>query len=353
MIGAIEAREKYGATGKGVVIGVVDTGIDYRHPDLGGGFGPGFKVIGGYDCVDNDRDPLDENGHGTHVAGIIAANGKIKGVAPEASLMAFRVLNADGEGTYSAILAGLEKACDPDGNPATEDAVPILNLSLGGLGHEDDILCRAVDTLVSLGISCVVAAGNEGPDKQTIGSPGSSRRAITVGALHRDGRTLAAFSSRGPTTGHGMPKPDLCAPGTAIVSTVPAGGYAGFSGTSMAAPHAAGALALLMSLLPPEERYYSWQWKNYLLSAVRPSSPGAPAPEFGEIYARGKGALYLPAILPLKEQALFYQNDCPVANLGRFRPWDQEYQMIVELVIENKGDARLTAEVALRHNLPP
>ncbi|MDY6862697.1 MAG: S8 family serine peptidase, partial [Thermodesulfobacteriota bacterium] len=77
----------YNATGKGITVAVVDTGIDYRHPDLGGGFGPENKVIGGYDFVNNDRNPMDDHGHGTHVAGIIAADGKLKGVAPDAKLL--------------------------------------------------------------------------------------------------------------------------------------------------------------------------------------------------------------------------------------------------------------------------
>jgi subtilisin family serine protease len=76
-------------TGKGVLVAVIDTGIDYMHPDLGGGFGPGYKVVGGFDFANNDSDPMDDNGHGTLVAGIIAANGNLKGVAPDANLLAY------------------------------------------------------------------------------------------------------------------------------------------------------------------------------------------------------------------------------------------------------------------------
>src|SRR5690606_39309916 len=85
-----------GSTGAGVTVAVLDTGIDYTHPDLGGGFGPGHKVVGGYDVVNDDPDPMDDHGHGTHVAGIVAAGGQLRGVAPAATLPAYKVLASSG-----------------------------------------------------------------------------------------------------------------------------------------------------------------------------------------------------------------------------------------------------------------
>lgn len=245
LIGAPQMWNDYGATGQGIRVAILDTGIDYTHPDLGHGFGPGQKVIGGYDFVNNDADPMDDHGHGTHVAGIVAANGTLKGVAPGAQLLAYKVLGADATGLTSGILAALERAADPDQNPLTDDKVHVVNMSLGGPGDADDPLSQAVDTAVDAGIVCVVAAGNRGSGYNTIDSPGCARKAITVGATD-DFDQIAQFSSRGPGQPDLAIKPDLTAPGVAINSTKGGGGYESMDGTSMATPHVAGAVALLL-----------------------------------------------------------------------------------------------------------
>ena len=103
-----------GSQGDSVIVGEIDTGIDYADSALGGGFGPGYKVIGGYNFIDSTGNPMDDNGHGTHVAGIIAANGAgLQGVAPHAKLMAFKVLDQNGSGTEDEVIAGIERAVDP------------------------------------------------------------------------------------------------------------------------------------------------------------------------------------------------------------------------------------------------
>lgn len=253
---AMQDASGQAVTGRGVRVAIIDTGIDYTHPDLGGGFGPGYKVAGGYDFVNNDFDPRDDNGHGTHVAGIVAANGRLKGVAPDARLVAYKVLGADGGGKSSDIIAAIERAANPDGNPATDDAVDVINLSLGGPGDADGPDSQAVDAAVALGVVVVAAAGNSGPAYQTVGAPGVARQALTVGASDKHDE-LAAFSSRGPLPGSWAIKPDVLAPGVAITSTVPVtgplghpGGYENLSGTSMATPHVAGSAALLEQLHP-------------------------------------------------------------------------------------------------------
>jgi subtilisin family serine protease len=166
-------------TGHGMVVAIVDTGVDYMHPDLGGGFGEGFKVVGGYDFVDQDADPMDENGHGTHVAGIVAANGTVKGVAPDAQITAYRVLDEWGSGYLSDVVAGLEAAVSPT-NP---HRAQVVNLSLGGPGDGlTDPVSVAAQNAVAAGVVVVAAAGNDGPAAQTVGSPGAAPGVLTVGA---------------------------------------------------------------------------------------------------------------------------------------------------------------------------
>lgn len=236
--------DNLGAQGDSVKIGIIDTGIDYLHPDLTANY-----IAGGYDFVNGDDDPMDDNGHGTHVAGIAAANGTLKGVAPHAKLMAFKVLNAWGAGYSSWIIAGIEKAVDPDGNPETDDGVDIINISLGGPGTSDDPMSQAVDNAVEAGVICAVASGNSGLQGNfSIGSPGCALKAITVGASDKSD-VMGSFSSRGPTFGYEI-KPEVTAPGVNINSCFLGGGYAIYSGTSTATPHVAGAVALLKQLHP-------------------------------------------------------------------------------------------------------
>ncbi|SDW98076.1 minor extracellular serine protease Vpr [Marininema mesophilum] len=370
LVGAPDVWKKKDANGspvdgKGIRVAVVDTGVDFTHPDLKG------KVVGGYDYVNNDKDPQDENGHGTHVAGTVAANGKVKGVAPGASILAYRVLDEGGYGTLEDILAGIEGA--------VKGKADIMNLSLGGpTNSPEDPLAIAMDVAATKGTIPVVANGNSGEDgKWSVGTPATSREAISVGAsskaldepdlkfagdrkvanmimvegspkfpsgklqlvnvgngnasdykgknvkgkvavaklgrgevrlkstiakdkgatgliVYKDEggdkylpskgsyaptaevpketsdwfikkvkagktattvtntkqETMADFSSKGPVAGSWAIKPDVTAPGVNITSTVPQGKYESYSGTSMAAPHVAGAAALIKQAHP-------------------------------------------------------------------------------------------------------
>jgi len=174
-IGA-EFPKQLGFTGDGIKIGIIDTGINIEHPDF---FNPDetSRFLKGYDFVDNDSIPLDTNGHGTQVAGIIGADGQLKGIAPGAEIFSYRV-SSDGESVPSDLII---KAI----NQAVEDQVDIINISLGvNMTHYkiDD----AVNNAINQGVVVVAAAGNSGPEKSTIGSPAKNPNAITVGATYNN-----------------------------------------------------------------------------------------------------------------------------------------------------------------------
>ncbi len=254
--------------GKGIRIAIIDTGVDYKHPDLGGCLGPDCKVFGGYDFVNKDNDPMDDMGHGTHVADISAGNGTPKGVAPDATIYAYKVLDKNGRGTTDNILAGIERTIDPNQDGNLSEHLDVANMSLGGSGDPDDLMSQAVDNAVKAGVVFVVAAGNAGPSASTVLSPGTARNAITVAATDKHD-VMASFSSRGPvvwtrndgTTGY-LDKPDVAAPGVDIcaarLDTFSGGNtncnndsnHIAISGTSMATPHVAGEVALLLQIHP-------------------------------------------------------------------------------------------------------
>jgi len=174
-IGA-EFPKQLGFTGNGIKIAVIDTGINLNHPDF---FNQDeiSRFLKGYDFVDNDTIPQDTNGHGTQVAGIIAADGQLKGISPMVEIFSYRV-SSDGESVPSNLII---KAI----NQAIEDEVDIINISLGvNMTHSE--IDNAVNNAVNHGIVVVAAAGNSGPDKSTIGSPARNLNAITVGATYNN-----------------------------------------------------------------------------------------------------------------------------------------------------------------------
>lgn len=267
---------KQGITGKGVIIAVLDTGCDNSHLDLQG------QIIGGRNFTTDDQgNPsiyADYHGHGTHVAGTIAAkknNKGVIGVAPDAKLLILKVLNARGQGTYEGIIQAIDYAIS--------QKVNIISMSLGG---KDDVpaLRSIIQKAVEENITVVCAAANNGDGRSETSEyayPGYYPEVISVGAMDFR-KNVATFSNSNNQV-------DLLAPGVNILSTVPNGKYATLSGTSMATPHVAGALALV----------YEWGQKAF----------GRPLTEL-ELYAQlikrtvsmgkpkvmeGNGMLYLTA----------------------------------------------------------
>ncbi len=447
-------------TGKGIKVAVIDTGIDYSHPDLKANY------KGGYDVIDYDRDPMETIAsqgpptfHGTHVAGIIGANGKVRGVAPEVDLYAYRALGPGGQGTTEQVIEAIEKAI--------EDEVDVLNLSLGNTVNGPDWPTSiALDKAVEEGIVAVTSNGNSGPNMWTVGSPGTSTKAISVGAsapplktpyitmaglekevtlypiggtlpwtLKRDfeiveagygleeewedvdaqnkivlikrgmipfsekakaaqkagakamliynnlpgsfvgaveqgikfpvvsiskedgdwileqienkkekqyARTIyrneedfiAPFSSRGPVTQTWEVKPDLVAPGVAIDSTVPKG-YLGLNGTSMSAPHVAGAAALVKQAHP--------DWTPEQIKAALMNTAKQLVKEDGEpYYPYEQGAGRLQVDKAVQAKTLAYPGSL---TFGKYTKEDPREKRTVTFTIENHDEHTRTYHV--------
>lgn len=235
-------------TGKGIRIAIFDTGINFGHPALGGGVGPNFKIIFAKDFVNNQSNPVDYLGHGTHVAGIAAGkSNSFNGVAPDADLLDIKTYDDNlGGSPWSAIIAGIEYCLDPNADKSTEDQVEILNMSFGGgtIGSENPFNESFRNAVLS-GITIVASAGNSGPDYNTVVDPSRFNDVISVGNWDSQGNTINSSSSRGPALPSLRIKPDVSAPGTNILSCDLGSGYVYHTGTSMAAPYVAGVAALL------------------------------------------------------------------------------------------------------------
>ncbi|KOG29635.1 hypothetical protein AQJ84_38990 [Streptomyces resistomycificus] len=236
---------KSGYTGKGIKVAVLDTGVDQTHPDLKG-------VETAQKNFSTSSDTKDRYGHGTHVASILAGSGAksgglYKGVAPDVRLLDGKVLADDGSGSMSDVVSGMQWAVD--------QGAKVVNLSLGFLDTPGDDPLEAAVARLSGKALFVVSAGNEGDGPSTVKSPGSAPAALTVGAVDKQD-AIADFSSRGPSL-DGRPKPDITGPGVDITAALTtqseqpsSEGYVSQSGTSMAAPHVAGAAALVLQQHP-------------------------------------------------------------------------------------------------------
>jgi subtilisin family serine protease len=241
-----------GLRGQGVVVANMDTGVDATHPDLAGRWRGGNNSW--YDPNgQHPTTPTDVSGHGTWTMGVMVggdAGGSSIGVAPDAKWIAVKIFNDRGTTTATMIHHGFQWLLDPDGNPATTDAPNVVNnswtMSVGGcnLDFQADLA-----NLRAAGILPVFSAGNYGPSSGTVFSPANNPGAFAVGSVN-DADVLDPYSSRGPSACAGSVAPRLAAPGVGIRTSDLYGGYLDATGTSLAAPHAAGALALLLSAAP-------------------------------------------------------------------------------------------------------
>ncbi|CAM3827478.1 S8 family serine peptidase [Isoptericola cucumis] len=318
-----------GVDGTGTTVAVLDTGVDVAHPDLAG------KVVA-EENFSTSATPADGHGHGTHVASTVAgtgagSDGRRSGVAPGADLLSGKVLSDAGTGYDSDIIAGMEWAAGAGAD--------VVNLSLGG-GPTDgsDPLSSAVDALsADHDVLFVVSAGNDGPRGWTVGTPGAAASALTVGAVDR-ADVLADFSSRGPRLGDLAVKPDLTAPGVGIVAARAAGTglgdpvddlYTAANGTSMAAPHVAGAAALLAAQHPGWSRA---QLKDALVSTA---ATGAGTP-----YEQGGGRV------DVARAATQQVTGTGTVHLGSFTDGD-DGRASSEVTWTNEGDADVELSLSL------
>src|SRR5262249_20912264 len=239
------ARQQYAVDGTGIGVAIIDSGV-YNHDDLQLPFSNQSRIVYSESFVPGDPSTDDKYGHGTHVAGIIAGNGQDSldgypeqylGMAPNANIINLRVLDANGAGTDSQVIAAIQRAIELKHTYN----IRIINLSLGRKVYESyaiDPLCQAVEAAWQAGIVVVVAAGNSGRDNSlgtdgygTIQAPGNDPNVITVGATKTHGTptrlddTVASYSSKGPTLIDHVVKPDLVAPGNRIISLQAPGSY--------------------------------------------------------------------------------------------------------------------------------
>lgn len=243
----IDYAYRMGLSGKGVTVAVMDTGIA-KHPDFGN------RIVGFKDFCNRRTEVYDDNGHGTHVAGIIGGGGVIDcrycGIAPKVRLLILKVLDKNGNGNTSNVLAGMDWLL----NNKERYQVRLLNISVGMLKNagekEKKQLLDAVDAAWDAGIMVVTAAGNNGPGENTVTIPGISRKVLTVGCMDDDTDETGQYSRKEGYSGMGptdccIMKPEILAPGTNVISCCrDAKSYIKKSGTSMAAPVVTGAMAL-------------------------------------------------------------------------------------------------------------
>lgn len=316
-----------GFDGTGTRVAVLDTGTDLDHPDLKG------RVDASRNFTDSDSD-ADRQGHGTHTISTVGGSGAEsggakKGVAPGTRLLSGKVLNDQGYGLDSWIIAGMEWAV-----AAKAD---VVSMSLGDPSQTacDDPLAAAAERLSQQGPLFVIAAGNSGPGNNTVSSPGCAPSVLTVGAVDRDD-TTAVFSSRGPAGLRHTLKPEIAAPGVGI-SAANMGGhgvyaYQSMSGTSMATPHVAGAAAVV------KQRHPDWTGQQIKSALVGSANTAVP----GDVRETGGGRLDVKAAIDTTVTS------APAVQGGAYDwPQDRSDRTSVEVPYTNTGTKPVTLKLSL------
>jgi subtilisin family serine protease len=292
MINAPTAWNK-GYTGKGVIVAVIDTGVDFNHEDLknniwintkeiaGNGIdddGNGYiDDVRGWNFDNDNNNVLDNNGHGTHVSGTIAAENNgigVVGIAYNSQIMSVKVLDANGSGSYSNITKGIYYAVD--------NGAKVINLSLGG-NSSNDSLKSAIEYASSKDVIVVMAAGNNGESIPSYPARYAYNSGIAVGAVDQN-NNLADFSNRSGSQEIAY----VTAPGVNVYSTVPNNQYANYSGTSMAAPHIVGVVALMLGANPnlteSQVRQILTMTSANSTSPTEPTTPTQPGLQFPSFF---------------------------------------------------------------------
>ncbi|WP_258566168.1 S8 family serine peptidase [Streptomyces parvulus] len=329
-----------GGTGTGVRVAVLDTGVDPTHPDLAD------RIVASKSFV-RGEDVTDRAGHGTHTASIVAGTGEAsggmeRGVAPDADLLVGKVLGNNGSGPISGIIAGMEWA-------ARTEHAKVISMSLGtpAWRTQDDPLSQAVNRLhAETGALFVVAAGNTGNGPYSVTAPGTADAALTVGAVDSADR-LAPFSAAGPRTNDDGLKPDLTAPGVDVpaarsqyMNDGGEGYYRSDSGTSMAAPHVAGAAVLLAQKHP--------EWTGQRIKDALMST-SVPTPD-QSAYRAGTGRLSVAAAY-LKGQIV--ATGSVDAGLVRWSSGERRKQITRKITYTNVTDAAITLDLSADHGDSP
>ncbi|HYK05725.1 MAG TPA: S8 family serine peptidase [Thermoanaerobaculia bacterium] len=318
-----------GSRGQGIVVAVIDSGIEYTLPELGGRLGTGCRVIGGYDFENDDADPTDAEQHGTAVASIMGGSSdRYTGVAPEVSFLAYRTL-------YNAhVLAAMEHAVDPNGDGDFSDRADVVNLSIGIagnmpdtiVGNPTDIFSRAVDNASRAGMVVVAAVGNE-ERGHWISGYALARTAIAVGLGETTG--VHGSSGRGPGAQELAIKPEVISPGMPVWA-VQRRGLIEFGGTSAATPHVAGAAALLLVLHPD----WTPERVKYALMNTAATLPN------DDVLSQGSGMIAVD-----RATAADVTLDPPALSLGLYPLEQSAWTQTRTIRVTNRGNAVATFDV--------